>query len=158
MVKITCHDILGNEYQFVESAYGERTGAYGVYICAGRVLLVKDVTTGNWDFPGGKIESGETLLEGLQREYVEETGLNIGSSDMEQFHSFTEYFYDLTSQKPWKSERYFYYISKVRGNMRLIGNGDDIAEARMISIAEIDHYLITSTTKTLIASAMKRRG
>src|SRR5882672_10425231 len=116
MSKIMCHDILGSEYWFDEVTYGNRIGAYGIYICAGQVLLVKDATSGNWDFPGGKIESAETLLEGLQREYMEETRLSIDSSDIKQLLSFTEYFFDLTSQKPWKSQRHFYRIGNVSGS------------------------------------------
>jgi len=38
------------------------------------VLLLKNVR-GYWDFPGGRIQSGETPIEALLREVKEETGL-----------------------------------------------------------------------------------
>ncbi len=48
----------------------------------GRCLLLKRSISsrenpGKWDLPGGKIEIGEKLEEGLLREVAEETGLTI---------------------------------------------------------------------------------
>jgi 8-oxo-dGTP pyrophosphatase MutT (NUDIX family) len=39
----------------------------------GKVLILKH-TTGNWLLPGGKINKGESSIEGLGREIKEETG------------------------------------------------------------------------------------
>jgi 8-oxo-dGTP diphosphatase len=46
----------------------------------GRVLLVKRGTEplkGHWSLPGGLLELGETLIEGVKREVLEETGLFV---------------------------------------------------------------------------------
>jgi 8-oxo-dGTP diphosphatase len=39
-----------------------------------RVLLVYS-PRGDWEFPGGQVEEGETLTQALQREILEETGV-----------------------------------------------------------------------------------
>jgi 8-oxo-dGTP diphosphatase len=46
----------------------------------GRVLLVKrgnPPMQGEWSLPGGALEIGETLVEGVRREVLEETGLSV---------------------------------------------------------------------------------
>jgi 8-oxo-dGTP diphosphatase len=42
----------------------------------GRVLLVRERTRG-WEMPGGIVDPGESLTEGLVREVLEETGCTV---------------------------------------------------------------------------------
>jgi len=51
--------------------------ARGIIIREGKILLCKAKTKRNWFFPGGHVESGETILEALNREMQEEIGLKV---------------------------------------------------------------------------------
>ena len=42
----------------------------------GRVLMILS-PRGDWEFPGGQVEEGETLMAALEREVMEETGVRI---------------------------------------------------------------------------------
>ncbi|MBQ9382610.1 MAG: NUDIX hydrolase [Ruminiclostridium sp.] len=42
----------------------------------GEILLVKNIRRG-WEYPGGMVENGENIIEGLQREIFEETGASV---------------------------------------------------------------------------------
>jgi 8-oxo-dGTP diphosphatase len=41
-----------------------------------QILLVHS-PRGDWEFPGGQVEEGETLMQALQREILEETGVSV---------------------------------------------------------------------------------
>ncbi len=43
----------------------------------GRVVLIKRGDTGQWALPGGTLEWGETLRDGLPRELAEEAGVDL---------------------------------------------------------------------------------
>ena len=49
--------------------------AAGVVYKAGKVLLIRSERRG-WEFPGGIVEQGEALLDGLRREIFEESGIS----------------------------------------------------------------------------------
>lgn len=55
-------------------------GVGAVVVDAGRVLLVqrgREPLKGKWSLPGGMLELGESLHEGVVREVEEETGLQV---------------------------------------------------------------------------------
>lgn len=55
-------------------------GVGGVVIHDGRALLIRRGTEplkGEWSIPGGMLEVGETLVAGVERELLEETGLTV---------------------------------------------------------------------------------
>lgn len=59
-----------------EKVYDSAIRAAGILFTSGdRVLLLKRSDTGQWAFPGGKIEDGETPEQAAIREAREETGL-----------------------------------------------------------------------------------
>jgi ADP-ribose pyrophosphatase YjhB (NUDIX family) len=51
----------------------------GILIEQGNILLVKQKVseTRNWSLPGGKLEPGESINDGIVREFFEETGLQV---------------------------------------------------------------------------------
>ncbi len=55
-------------------------GVGGVIVRDGRVVLVKrahEPRRGEWSLPGGRVELGETLVDAVRREVLEETGLEV---------------------------------------------------------------------------------
>jgi ADP-ribose pyrophosphatase YjhB (NUDIX family) len=55
-------------------------GVGAAIVSEGRVLLIRraaEPLKGEWSIPGGALELGETLHEGIRRESLEETGLQV---------------------------------------------------------------------------------
>ena len=74
----------------------------GIIINQNKILIGKrkdkDIGGGKWEFPGGKIEVGETNSEALERELYEELGISvkIGKELMNYEHMFKTTIYNIS--------------------------------------------------------------
>lgn len=97
---------------------------------AGRVLITERLCDGPfdglWEFPGGKINGHETVVEALQRELAEELGIEVTELRpfMELHHEYPDRIVDLE----------FFLVSAWRGEPEgLEGQG-----VRWVAIDELD--------------------
>jgi 8-oxo-dGTP diphosphatase len=60
-------------------------GLGAIIIQSGRIVLIKRAKPpllGEWSIPGGMLELGETVRQGVQREALEETGLVVQPTEL----------------------------------------------------------------------------
>jgi 8-oxo-dGTP diphosphatase len=113
-----------------------------------RVLLIqrgKEPLKGWWSLPGGAVETGERVEAALQREVLEETGLEV------RIIRFGELFERIMPDSEGNTEYHYVlldYICEVTGgNMRA---GDDSAAVRWFTPEELNTVPITSGTLEVI--------
>lgn len=94
----------------------------------GRVLLLKRKASdsfepGKWGFPGGKVMQGETISDGAQREFEEETGLSLSgvqllAEEVNDDESLSVYFHavgsgEMPNQLPEHEEAAYFAVEEL---------------------------------------------
>jgi mutator protein MutT len=100
---------------------------------------------GLWEFPGGKVESNESLHAALGREILEELGVKIRIDD-ELFTVVHDY--------PTKSVRlHFFNCSVIDGDPQPV----DVADMRWVCAAELDQFDFPPADAELISKLRHSR-
>jgi 8-oxo-dGTP diphosphatase len=135
-------------------------GVGGVVIDAGRALLVRRASPpleDQWSIPGGALELGETLAQGVARELEEETGLEVNVLDL------IEVFERIDPALPGENgssggasrPRYHYvildYLCETRGG-RLCA-GSDARELAWAREDELEKFNLTPTASRVLRKA-----
>ncbi len=116
-----------------------------------RILLVergREPLKGFWSLPGGVLETGETLAEGVVREVLEETGL-IVSVDQP-----VEIFERIMRDPDGKAEYHYVlvdYICRVTGGS--LAAADDVADVRWTPKQDLYGIRLTEGTLPVIEKA-----
>ena len=115
------------------------------------ILLVergREPLQGMWSLPGGVLETGETLAEGIHREVLEETGLTI------EIIGVLEIFERILRDDQGRAEYHYVLIDYVcRATGGTLHASDDVSQAEWVPRAELSHYKITEGTLPVIEKA-----
>lgn len=87
-----------------------REAVRAVIIRDGKIALVKSQKEGFYKFPGGGMEKGESHLDTLIRETLEETGLKIKPETVREFGMVREIRASIwTSEEIFEQNSYYYF-------------------------------------------------
>ncbi len=140
--------------------YPERpiVGVGGVLIENGKALLIRrgsEPLLGQWSIPGGTLELGETLLEGVAREMLEETGITVRVLDLiEVFERINPYSTPDSRDANVRPRFHFvivdYLCEKISGEATAGGDATDVA---FVSEEDLPHYQLTDAATRVLRSA-----
>jgi 8-oxo-dGTP diphosphatase len=144
----------------VAKEYPDRpmVGVGGVVIEAGRALLIRrgsEPLRGQWSIPGGSLELGESLQQGVARELLEETGLEVRVLDL--IEVFDRVYHEPsagTSSGSTRPKFHFvivdYLCERISGEPHAASDVTDVAYARE---DELERYHLTETATRVLKRA-----
>ena len=122
-----------------------------------KVLLVNsnnDVLLGysynNYQFPGGHVEENETLVQAVNREILEETGIELNITNIEPFACAIGYYKDWPAEgKNRKIEIYYYEVKtdekpNLENTEYTENEKDGNFELRYIPLLDVENVLRTN--------------
>lgn len=129
-------------------------GVGGVVIRDGRALLIcrgSEPLAGQWSIPGGALEVGETLVEGVRRELLEETGLEVRVLEL------IEVFERIVRDSGGLTQYHFvildYLCEAVAGKPRPGGDATNVA---FVGQEELNRYSLTEAVTRVLGKAFAR--
>jgi ADP-ribose pyrophosphatase YjhB (NUDIX family) len=140
--------------------YPERpiVGVGGVVIENGRALLIRrgsEPLRGEWSIPGGTLELGETLQEGVARELLEETGLEVRVFEL--IEVFDRIFPGEAAplSEPGRPPRFHFVIAdylceRINGEARA---GSDVTDVAFAREDELGNFHLTETATRVLKKA-----
>ncbi len=108
---------------------------------------------GYWSLPGGVVEIGEHLQEGIRREVLEETGLEV-----EPLRVLTIFERIMRDRKDKPEYHYVLidYLCRVIGGV--LQASDDVSRVAWVPRQSLDQYRITEGTLPVIEKAFRERA
>ena len=136
---------------------------YGLLINANQQILISDEEEHGFrfsKFPGGGLEIGEGLIDGLKREFMEECNAEIEVLS----HFYTTDFYEKSSFNDSQVIS-VYYLVKEKAPLQLAfktkiydfdAEGEILQAFRWVAIRELDVNAITFKTDKTVAELLKK--
>lgn len=110
------------------------------------LLVLRHKYSGNWSFPKGHVEKGETEMQTALREVKEETGLDIKLID--GFRESVVYY-----PKPNIRKQVVYFLGTVAPDVSFYPQEEEISEIKWVKLENAHHIVTFRNDKWLISRA-----
>lgn len=121
----------------------------------GEILLVKDHRAG-WVFPGGQIEVGENIMDGLIREIKEESGIDAVVSHLIGVYSNTGTYEGHSGVKMVPTKVMFDFVCKPVGGE--LSTSEETSESRWVNKNEVLDFITQLAHRTRIQAYLDYDG
>ena len=122
----------------------------------GEIVLIRrgqEPRLGEWSIPGGRLEWGESVRDGIIREVREETGLEV------EVVGLIDVVDSVTRDGSGDVIRHYVLIDfLVQPLSGTLSAGSDAAEARWVAYGSLDEYVLWKETRRIIDAAARMRG
>jgi ADP-ribose pyrophosphatase YjhB (NUDIX family) len=142
----------------VSRAYPDRpfVGVGAVIVDRGRVVVIKrrfEPLAGQWSLPGGAVDVGESLVECVAREMLEETGLVVEVGPVVEV--FDRIIRDDEGRVQFHYVLVDYLCRPIGGQLRA---GSDVADAVYVDPADLDGFGLADPATVVIRRALEMAG
>lgn len=129
----------------------------GIIIKGNKVLIAKRPNDkhqgGLWEFPGGKIELGESAEQALSRELLEEINIHV-----QKTHFFKQVDFDYLVEKKLEHQLdkrvslHFFIVSKFTGEPK----GLEGQQIKWVSIERLNDYEFPEANQVVVKALMRK--
>jgi 8-oxo-dGTP diphosphatase len=129
-------------------------GVGGVVIHEGRALLIKrgsEPLKDQWSIPGGTLELGESIQEGVRRELLEETGIEVRVGEL--IEVFDRIFRDAAGNIQYHFVIVDYLCEKISGEAK---PASDVTDTAWVREEDLWNYRLTEAATRVIRKAFAK--
>ena len=131
-------------------------GVGAVIVEGGRALLVRRATEplkGDWSVPGGMLELGEKLRDGVRREALEETGVRVEPGEV--LVVFDSIFTDGLGKTQYHYVLIDYLCRVISGEAQA---GSDVSDVRWVSLEALPAMGLREPVDQVVRKGLERAG
>jgi ADP-ribose pyrophosphatase YjhB (NUDIX family) len=121
---------------------------------SGRLLLIRRTDNDLYAIPGGALELGETLTETVQREVMEETGIDVQVTGMIGVYSDPEHVIEFTDGEVRQEFSICFRANPTGGELR---TSDESKEVLWVAPTELDGLNIHESIRLRIRHGLEHR-
>jgi len=120
------------------------------------ILLVEDRRSGQWVFPGGQVEVGENLIDGIIREVKEESGIDVTVSHLVGVFSNTATYEGHSGVKTVPTKVMFDFVCEPVGGK--LTTSDETSDSRWVKKEDVLDMVIAPALRARYQAYLDYNG